>query len=329
MISRRQFIASATVWAIATADSLGLTDEAVASPALRTVPTAPARPKNLSQPVAKGVWNKARRESSVTTNRHFVDQWIGTKANGTLLDRVEWRDVLAERYGPLVVSGGANEIVMERVWSLNAVPSPNYGVGLLTVSGPVGRMRIEDFKVVGGSPSPPSSKAMAAICMWGKWDEAGCSNWEIKRGVIDNLFMTKSSKRYENIDGISLESGWTDGLIEDIRIDGVSDAGIDLKGNNCRINMADISNARENLKLWRSSERHGAVVSRNPRFAHIISAGRDGQNIFEYFEAHSAGRPLVAFEGPGNIHFRTLACHSDQKISTGNGKVTWDQRIDL
>ena len=223
----------------------------------------------------------------------------------------------------MIVMRGAPEIVLERIESTEGRPS-SYGMGLLRATDRIGRLRASNLRFSGAREIDNANDAFAAICLWGKGDDDICTDWQITRFDFANLVM-KSGKRYRNADGISVERGHDDGLIEHGVIRNVSDAGIDCKGANCRINQVDIAEARESLKLWDSSSRHGRIVSRSPRFAHIIVAGsgQPGPIVIDRLECHGdPSRPVVAFEGaPRDVVIRTLVAPDGQKLFSVNNRA--------
>jgi len=282
----------------------------------RILPPAPPR---ISTRVKKGhgAQGASTGRALSVSDAWWTDMWIGIKANDIKnLGPVRFRDVRLERYGPMIVMRGAPEIILDRIESIEGKPS-SYGMGLLRATDRIGRLQASNLRFSGAREIDNANDAFAAICLWGKGEDDVCTDWQITRFDFANVVM-KQGKRYRNADGISVERGHDDGLIEHGMIRNVSDAGIDCKGANCRINQVEIAEARESLKLWDSSMRHGRIVSRSPRFAHIIIAGsgRPEPIVIDRLECHGdPSRPVVAFEGaPRDVVIRTLIAPEGQKL---------------
>lgn len=305
----------------------GLISAAAGSALLPTVHAQAADYGRILPPAAPQISTRAKEghgargatsgKALIVSDAWWTDMWIGIKANDIKnLGPVLFRDVRLERYGPMIVMRGSPEIVLERIESTAGKPS-SYGMGLLRATDRIGRLRASNLRFSGAREIDNVNDAFAAICLWGKGDDDVCKDWEITRFDFANVVM-KQGKRYRNADGISVERGHDDGLIEHGVIRNVSDAGIDCKGANCRINQVDIADARESLKLWDSSTRHGRIISRSPRFAHVIVAGsgRPEPIVIDRLECHGdPARPVVAFEGaPRDVVIRTLIVPGGQRL---------------
>ncbi len=317
MIIRRQF---GRVCGVAGAVGLTFSVPALAAPYGRILPPEPPR-ITTPRKSGEGARKMSSGQSLTVSDAWWSDKWIGIKANGTKdMGAVHFTDVRLERYGPMIVMRGAPEILLDRIESLEA-RSSSYGMGFLRATDRIGRLRAHNLKFVGAREIDNANDAFAAICLWGKGAEDVCRDWEITRFDLRNLVM-KKGRRYRNADGISVERGHDDGLIENGVIRNVSDAGIDCKGANCRITQVDIAGARESLKLWDSSTRHGRIISRSPRFAHIIVAGNNGQGpiVIDQLECHGdPTRPVIAFEGTSReVVIRTLVAPKGQILYTAD-----------
>jgi hypothetical protein len=319
LITRRQFGHS-----IRAAGAAGLTFSvpALAAPYGQILPPEPPR-ITTPRKTGEGARNISSGQSLTVSDAWWSDKWIGIKANGTTdMGPVHFTDVRLERYGPMIVMRGSPEILLDRIESFEARPS-SYGMGFLRATDRIGRLRARNLKLVGAREINNTNDAFAAICLWGKGTDDVCRDWEISRFDLRNLIM-KKGERYRNADGISVERGHDDGLIENGMIRNVSDAGIDCKGANCRITQVDITGARENLKLWDSSTRHGRIISRSPRFAHIIVASSSGQGpiVIDQLECHGdPKRPVIAFEGSSReVVVRTLVAPEGQVLYTADDR---------
>lgn len=313
MINRRQFGLGCGV---AGAAGFSFRIPALAAPYGKILPPEPPR-ITTPRKEGEGARDISSGKSLTVSDAWWSDKWIGIKANDTKdMGPVRITDVRLERYGPMIVMRGSPEILLNRIESLDARPS-SYGMGFLRATDRIGRLRARNLRFTGAREIDNVNDAFAAICLWGKGADDVCRDWEITRFDLRNLVM-KKGKRYRNADGISVERGHDDGLIEHGVIQNVSDAGIDCKGANCRINQVDICGARENLKLWDSSTRHGRIISRSPRFAHIIVAGSGGQGpiVIDHLECHGdPSRPVFAFEGASReVVVRTLIAPTGQVI---------------
>lgn len=314
MIDRRTF--AAKLICAAAGSALARSIPAEAAEYGRILPPAPPRVTTRRQK-GRGALGAATGKRLAISDSWWTDKWIGIKANDVKdLGPVSFRDVKLERYGPMIVMRGAPSIILDRIESTQGEPS-SYGIGLLRATDRIGMLRASNLRFSGAREIDNVNDAFAAICLWGKGEDDICRDWEITRFDFANIVMTKG-KRYRNADGISVERGHDDGLIEHGVIRNVSDAGIDCKGANCRINQIEIEGARQSLKLWDSSSRHGRIVSISPRFAHVIIAGTGRREpiIIDRLECHgNPDRPVVAFEGaPRPVVIKTLVAPDKQKL---------------
>ena len=326
-MNRRDFLTTitplVTAAVVAAADELDLFDPQstpiyprIAEPAAPNITAAPAVAP-MPGPV---LWKPTAGKAVVIENTHMVDNPLRVKG-GQLsagVPQLILRDVLAVKCGPLVQLRNVDQVVLERVASVDAYASGTYGLGLIRLTDRIGSLRVSDFRWEGAQEAPNTSDAWSVINLWGKDADDTCSDWQIRRGVIRNARMGSGSN-YLNADGISTERGHTNGIIEDIFIEGVSDAGIDCKGVGCRIRQVEVRDARQSFKLWSSGE-HGRLVSRDPRFAHIIS--KPGATIvIERLEVSGdPTKPLVAFEdGPSHVIIKSGDWSPEQKLAKFDG----------
>lgn len=344
MTTRRDAIMTAvTALGAAICDALDLPETGEPTPTVPAEPVqygaivAPAPPVITAEPQARGnPISRTAGQSIVQSDVHWTDSWMAWKGNdvsdGPLVE-VRCEDILLERFGPYIVMRGAPSIQLSRIASLEARHS-SYGIGFLRATDVIGKLRASDLRFVGADPVANANDAFAPICLWGK-DGDTCTDWAIERFDFRNVIMAEGGN-YQNADGISVERGHDFGLIEHGVIKNVSDAGIDCKGYNCRINQVDIESARQSLKLWDATPHHGRIVSRTPRFAHILAASDNEQVldepiIIDRLEAPDApDKPVVAFEGGKTVIIKMLIAPEGQKLYTTTGKArTADKPAEL
>ena len=355
MTTRREAImTAATALGAAICDALDLS-EAVPdepTPAPAPVPAEPIQYGAIIEPeapVLEGVekvvfgvqMRKTDGDSIDIANRWWADKYMGYRASARLA-YVNCEDIMLHNYGPMIVMRGCDDIYINRVWSLDARHSETYGIGILRATDTLGKIRVTNTKFVGSEPLPNSGDPRAVFCLQGKDGDDVCTDWELSRFHYENCVMlpklnedgsVASDSRYLNVDGISIERGHDDGVIEHGFIDNCSDAGIDCKGHNVLINQVDIANCRQSLKLWDTSERYGRIISRTPRFAHILAASSsqqvEGERIvIDRLECPDAPtKPVVAFEGRKDVVIRTLIAPEGQKLFTktndADGSTLW------
>ena len=328
-------------------------------PAPTPAPTVPAEPVKYgaiiepAEPVITaeepikgwGAINRKAGQSIVQSNLWASDNWIGWKANGTEsnpLEEVRCEDVLLERFGPYIVMRGAPVIDLRRIKSVEAGTS-SYGIGFIKCTDTIGSFRAVDLIFDGEGIAQNANDAFAAVCLWGK-DQGSdiCTDWQIERFMLRDCLMA-TGDNYANADGISVERGHDQGLIEHGLIDNCSDAGIDCKGYDVRINQVDIANCRQSLKLWDASNRIGRIISRTPRFAHILAASdneqvEDEPIVIDQLELYGdPGRTVVAFEGQKNVVIKSLVHHEAEiselkmftKTNKAEGSTLWVNGIQV
>jgi len=347
MTTRREAIMTAvTALGAAICDALDIPEADVSEPVPEdpepTVPAEPVQYGAILEPeepiitqeeasVGAGGINRKAGQSIAMKDAWWSDNWIGWKGNDSganPLADVSCEDVFLERFGPLIVMRGAPSIYLNRIMSIEASVS-SYGIGFLRATDTIGKLRAHNLTFRGEREITNANDAFAAICLWGK-DGDTCTDWEISRFDFRNVIMA-AGNNYANADGISVERGHDLGLIEHGVIKNVSDAGIDCKGENCRINQVDIEGARQSLKLWDASDKHGRIISRSPRFAHIIAkpGGSTEAIVIDRLEAPDAPtKPIVAFEsGPRKVVINTLIAPEEQKLfsveNAAEGSQLW------
>lgn len=272
----------------------------------------------LNAKLMEGIW--------ASTPDRRAGMWDIGKTGGAAVFR---------RYG-----GSLNDIDFLRIRHDNAEPSTT-GYGCLLFGGPCSNIRIEDLWFRAIKPTEREADIFAAICFRGKGDSDTGTNFILKRIYIEGMVMTGS--QYNNCDGISFESGYSNIIGEDIRIHNCSDAGIDNKGGNSSWDRVHVSDCRESVKNW-SSCTYGSLISENPRAAHIMAMGRPTMNTHRYgrVEAIGSGRPLVLFESvsttvpsPSTVIIEHLEASTDQvlhaheQLARGSRLVIENLGVDL
>lgn len=212
--------------------------------------------------------NRSEGSSIVQSNAWLTDCYAWWAAGQVTLANVDCSNILLESVGPYINMRGCPSIKLDRIKHINARYSRTYGFGIIRMKDAVGSFHASNLIWHGSQVIPNSNDAWAAVCGQGKNAGDGCADWSISRFDFRNCLMGAGSE-YQNADGISLERGWINGLIENGYIENCSDAGIDLKGAGCTINQVHIKGCRQNLKLWSSGD-HGRIVTEDPGVAHFI-----------------------------------------------------------
>lgn len=273
-------------------------------------------------------WGPVQRKDGQSIIQHDAwrtDRYAAWKADDVRLELVNVSDILLERMGPYIDMRGADSIRMSRVKSVEGKYT-SQGFGLLRATDTIGSFYGEHLIFEAEGKSVNVNNAWAAICLFGKDVDDVCTDWSVQYFRFKNCLMA-DGEYYRNCDGIAIERGHDSGLIENGVIDTCSDAGIDCKGYNVRINQMDIASCRQSLKLWDGSDRHGRIISRTPRYAHILAASdneqvADAPIIIDRLECPDApDKPVVAFEGGKTVIIKTLIAPEEQKLYTADSKA--------
>lgn len=233
------------------------------------------------------------------SDQAYQDRYLrfSTPTSSNLVENVAISDIDLLNYGPLArFDALAHEnLSFQRVRSLNSAPfTPGYG--LILIKGLIDGLLVEDAEWSGGTPAQETIEAVFRVGGANKDPEVnGGTNLTFRRLKAQNALTVGAD--YENMDFMAIEGGYVGGLIEQVDFDTASDAGIDLKGDDWRIHLARIASCRQSIKLWGSSDRHGAIETISPVVAHILIADAT-TNRFEFVRALGSDltRPLVQFE---------------------------------
>ena len=232
-------------------------------------------------------------------NRRYRDQYLIVKqTDGTILEQT-MSDVELDHCGLLLRFDGssATKFTAERIRAVDAGWGSD-GYGLFKMQHTMNDLTFRDC-FWQGSPYRVYDDAEAIINIRGKIGESASntgSGFLIER--VFGFYAYALNSGYPNMDGISVESCYNDGVIQDCYFAHIGDACYDIKGQNWRLHNTVGEDARETYKIWGASDRHGRLVSINPGAAHfIIKVTEPAGNDFEVIEAYGdAGKPIFLFE---------------------------------
>lgn len=268
------------------------------------------------------------------TQRRIANSGIFLRADGVI--NLELEDIEARDYGPLARARGLNYLRVERLSVSKGRAHPAYGLGIINLtSGGFDTAIFRDLIYEGdlASPAINAPDAWAAIAIKGK-SAGDTGTFSIDRFDFSNLVMTPG-EQYENVDGISTESGYS-GTISNGRIINASDACLDLKGQ-VRIDNVYLANCRQGMKLW-TSQRHGLIEMGTHRFVGIIAKGgaRNATSIHIDTLILSGDPNVPVFRaegGPVALTIGTLVASPNQVLkaasSSAGSSVTVKVRIDI
>jgi len=240
-------------------------------------------------------------------NRNIYSKYmvydLTSTSTSNIVENVTVSDHELEYCGLLMNFNGnyMNNVTFERIRHLDARFS-SHGFGLVKLSNYIDNLTVRDVWWV-SNPYRVYDDVEGVINLRGKNSNDVGSGFLFERCFGAWGY---SQTGYPNMDGISTEGLYSDGVISNCSFQDFIDAGYDIKGQNWRLDKTVALRCRQSYKIWGASDRHGWVVSVKPTYAHFImktNPANDsiGYNQFEKVEAYGElGKPIFQFETYGS-----------------------------